>query len=307
MPSLSFLTGSGKTQALALFLLPLLLGCRSEVAQVGHLSITEKDLSRQVQVSELYFPGSGQRYVALSQLIKGYLALEVLKSLGHRVDEAAFQGEDQRIDRETQAPELLQKIKGIYQGDQKAYLHSFVGVVYGERVLYHEIFLPSEEIHRASREKAEALLKATLPSPASLSRITRQQEVEVVNLRISAKRGIHPTEEAFRSKESPSEAHRSTEAHERLEQAQRLIGYLSNLQPGQLYPEVIEWSEAYQILRLLHKEGAVYFVQSASVPKRDYEGWFWEQAVKIPVRIFDPALKEELRKEVGWAKQLHLE
>jgi hypothetical protein len=291
--------GSRKTRAFAFLLLPLLLGCRSEVAQVGHLSITEKDLSHQVQVSELYFPGSGQRYVALSQLIKGYLALEVLKSLGHRVDEGAFQGEAQRIDRETQAPELLQKIKGIYQGDQKAYLSSFVGVVYGERVLYHEIFLPSEEIHRASREKAEALLKAALPSPASFSRIARQQGVEVANLHISAKQGIRPTEEAFRSKESPSEAH--------LEQAQRLISFLSDLQSGKLYPEVIEWSEAYQILRFLRKEGAVYFVQSASVPKRDYEGWFWEQASKVSVRIFDPALKEELRKEVGWAKQLHLE
>jgi len=299
MPGLSFLTGSRKTQALALFLLPLLLGCRSEVAQVGHLSITEKDLSRQVRVSELYFPGSGLRHVALSQLIKGYLALEVLKSLGHRVDKAAFQVEAQRIDRETQAPELLQKIKEIYQGDQKAYLHSFVGVVYGERVLYHEIFLPSEEIHRASREKAEALLKAALSSPASFSQIAGHQGVEVANLRISGKQGIRPTKEAFRAKESPSEAH--------LQQARRLIGYLSNLQPEQLYPEVIKWSEAYQVLRLLRKEGAVYFVQSASVPKRDYEGWFWEQASKVLVRIFDPPLKEELLREVGWAKQLHLE
>ncbi len=31
------------------------------------------------------------------------------------------------------------------------------------------------------------------------------------------------------------------------------------------------------------------------------------RAPKIPVRIFDPALKEELRKEVGGAKQSHLE
>lgn len=285
---------------MALLLLVLLLsGCRSEVAKVGDLPITEEDLSRQVQVSELYFPRSGQKYVALSQLIKGYLALEVLKSQGHRVDNATLQGEAQRIDRETQAPELLGKIKAVYRGDEKAYLRSFVGQVYGERILYHEVFLPSPEIHRASREKAQALLKAGLSSPSSFPEIARKRGAKTVTLRVSLKEGIRPTGRRFRSQEIPSEAHR--------EQARRLIEHLSRMQPGQLYPEVIEWMEGYQVLRLLRNEGKTYLAQSANIPKRDYEGWFWEQASHIPVRIFDAGLRQELLREVAWAKELHLE
>jgi hypothetical protein len=67
------------------------------VARVGDVSVSEEDLSRRTQVSELYFPGPGQRYVALAQLLKGYLSVEVLKSLGHPVDDAIVQGEAQQV------------------------------------------------------------------------------------------------------------------------------------------------------------------------------------------------------------------
>jgi len=282
-----------------LCLLLLLFGCHSQVAQVGNLSVTENDLACQVKVSELYFPGSGQKYVALSQLIKGYLCLEVLRSLGHRVDDAALEEEARRIDRETQAPELLGKIKAIYQGDHRTYLHAFVGVVYGERVLYHEVFLPSSEIHKASREKADAFLQEGLRSPSSFPGIAKSKGLETTTLRISAKEGIRPAEGKLPSPKSPSEAH--------LEQAKLLIRRLSSLQPGQLCREVVEWPEGYQVLRLLRKEGSVYFAQTAFVPKRDYEDWFWEQAGKIPVKISDHALQEQLLKEVAWARRIHVQ
>jgi len=292
--------GRMKRRYFTVFLLPLLfLACRPEVARVGEIPITDQDLSRQARVSDLYYPGSGQRYVALSQLIKGYLSLGVLKSLGQAVDEATVKGESRRIDEETQAPELLQKIKEVYQGDQEAYLQSFVRTVYAERVLYHEVFLPSPEIHRATHERAEGLLKEALRSPASFSRIAKQRGAEVARLRISPGEGIRPEGkgESGRS-EAPSQAH--------LEEAKRLISSLSRIRPGQLCPEVIEWSEGYQVLRLLRREGRGVLVQSASIPKRDYEQWFWGQASQIPVWIRDSALKEALLKEVAWAKNLNL-
>ena len=300
MPNMTFGKGHMKRRYFSLSLLPLLfLGCRSEVARVGEIPITDEDLSRQARVSELYYPGSGQRYVALSQLIKGYLSLGVLKSLGQAVDEATVKGESRRIDEETQAPELLQKIKEVYQGDREAYLQSFVRTVYAERVLYHEVFLPSPEIHRASHEQAEGFLKEALGSPASFSRLAKQRGAEVARLRISAREGIRPEGkgESGRS-EAPSQAH--------LEEAKRLIGSLSRIRPGQLCPEVIEWPEGFQVLRLLHREGRGVLVQSASIPKRDYEQWFWGQASQIPVWIRDPALKGDLLKEVAWAKNLNL-
>jgi hypothetical protein len=81
---------------------------------------------------------------------------------------------------------------------------------------------------------------------------------------------------------------------------------LSRTKPGEVYPEVIEWLEGFQVIRYLGKEGNDLVVQSVSIAKRDYEEWFWEKASKIPVRIYDHALREELLREVAWARNLKL-
>ncbi len=61
------------------------------------------------------------------------------------------------------------------------------------------------------------------------------------------------------------------------------------------------------MIRLLGRSGKVFLLDSVSVPKREYEEWFWEQASKIPVKIHDEALRNELLREVAWTKNLRLE
>jgi hypothetical protein len=38
-----------------------------------------------------------------------------------------------------------------------------------------------------------------------------------------------------------------------------------------------------------------------------YFDWFYERAAKIPVKIYDKKLKDELFKEVSWGKRIKLE
>jgi hypothetical protein len=99
---------------LLLSVLILLSGCSKEIAQIGGISVSERALFLCAQVSEVYYPDSGRRVVALAQLIKGYLSLEILRSLGHRVDREPLEGEAKRIDQNTQAPQVLQKVKEVY-------------------------------------------------------------------------------------------------------------------------------------------------------------------------------------------------
>jgi len=61
------------------------------------------------------------------------------------------------------------------------------------------------------------------------------------------------------------------------------------------------------VLRLVKKEGEAYVIESVSIPKRDYDEWFWSYASKIPVKINDKALKDELLKQVGWTSKLKME
>ena len=38
----------------------------------------------------------------------------------------------------------------------------------------------------------------------------------------------------------------------------------------------------------------------------DYDKWFWERASLIKAHIYDERLKDELLREVSWAKGLNL-
>lgn len=273
-------------------------GCAKKVAEVGSIPITNKDIAFRTRVSEVYYPGSGKDYIGLTQLIKGYLSEEVLKSLGQKVDQSTWEAEAQRIDQNTKAPAVLEKVKNVYGRDRKNYLNSFIRVVYADRAVYNEVFLKSGAIHQQQRKNAEKFLQAALQSPSAFSETARDQGLETKKLKLSEQEGIQPLEAGTRPRENPSGAGQ--------EQAKRLIDAISSLKPGAVTPQVIEWQEGYQVLRFLKKDGKDYLVESVSVPKRNFDDWFWEQASGIPVRIYDPKLKDELLKNVGWAKNLKL-
>lgn len=54
------------------------------------------------------------------------------------------------------------------------------------------------------------------------------------------------------------------------------------------------------------KKGDEYFVASVSIPKRDYDEWFWSIAGDVPVWIYDEELKNELIKNVSWVQKVNL-
>ncbi len=275
----------------------LLIGCTKTVCNVGETPITNRDISFRAKVSEVYYPGSGKDYVGLAQLIKGYLSEEVLKSLGHNVDDAVLEAEAKRINEHTQAPDVLQRVKDVFGRNRNAYMKTFMRIVYAERVLYNEVFLQSKEIHKEQYSTAEKLLKETLKSPASFNKVAKSKRLDAQRLKLSLKDDIIPYgEKRERWPSSPAG----------VEQAARLISAISKVNPGGVYPEVLEWQEGYQVMRFIRKEGEDFVVDSVSIPKRDFDGWFWERASKIPVVIRDEKLKNELLKEVSWAKNVNL-
>jgi len=274
-----------------------LTGFNYEICAIGSTAISERDISLRAQVSEIYYPGSGKNYVGLAQLIKGDLSLEILKSLGYKIDDILLDGEAKRIDDNTKAPEVLKKIKDVYGQDREAYLRTFVKIVYAERVLYSDIFLKSKEIHKEQYLKAGNFLKSVLSSPKSFKKVAKKIGLETATLKLSLKKGIMPYGDK-RMKEEPGAG---------IDQAKRLIDSVSKIKKGEVYPALIEWSEGYQVIRLLKKEGEEFIIESASIPKRNYDEWYWGQAPKIPVKINDEALKQELLKEVSWARKLKLD
>jgi len=294
----------------------LLSACTQKVCEVGDISITDKDISLRKKASEVYYPNSGKDYIALSQLINGYLSEEMLKSLGHKIDDTILEAEAKRIDENTKAPETLKKIKDVYGRNRGAYIKTFVRIVYAERALYNEVFLKSKEIHKNEYQNAENTIKEAIASKKPLREIAKEKGLRVVKLKVSQKGGIAPFGGEARHKPNTGIS---------LEQAERLINAISKIRQGEVYPEVIEWLEGYQIIRYIKKENnppsppfskggkgglesneGYYIIDSINIPKRSYDDWFWEKAAKIPVRVYDEKLKGELLKEVSWAGKLKL-
>lgn len=274
----------------------LLLGCSKQVCTVGSTQISEKDVALRAKVSEIYYPGSGKKHVGLAQLIKANLAFEIIKSLGSNVDGALLDREAKRIDDNTKARDVLQKIKAVYGDNRSLYIESFVRPVYAERFLYNEIFLTSKEIHKERYLKAKKFLESTRRNSKSFKELAEKNSIETARLRISPEKGIAP----YGAKEelkSPGE---------NAEQTKKLTEALLTIRQGQIYPEIIEWQEGYQVIRFDKKEGRDFIIESAVIPKRNYDDWFWEKASTIPVKIYDENLKNELLKEVSWARHLKL-
>jgi len=280
-------------------IIAIISGCSRDVATIGSIPVTQKELNLRAKVSEIYYPGSGKPYVGLSQLIKGYLTIEVLQSLGQRVDDAVLEGEAKRIDDNTKAPEVLAKIKAIYGTDRRAYLDTFVRLVYAERVLYSEVFLKTREIQKKQHQQVEELLRSSTASPAGFPSQAKQKGFPVAVLKISRDKGIAPYE---RTKGRPAQSGDVAG----VKQAERIILLLSVLKPGQVCPEIIEWQEAFQVIRMLRREGKSYIIESASIPKKSFDEWFWSKASTIPIMIRDQTLKDMLLKEVSWSKNLSL-
>lgn len=275
----------------------LLSACTQKVCDVGDISITDKDISLRKKVSEVYYPNSDKDYVALSQLINGYLSEEILKSLGHKIDDAILAAEAKRIDENTKAPEILKKIKAIYGSNKAAYIKTFIRIVYAERALYNEVFLKSREIHREEHQKAEEILSKAIKSPKLFKDIAKEKGLKTIRLKVSKEDGIAPYGEEAKPKLNT--------AGIGVEQAERLVNAVSTIKKGDVCPEVIEWLEGYQIIKYIKKEKDVYIIDSVSIPKRNYDDWFWEKSSMIPVRIYDNKLKDELLNEVSWAKRLN--
>ena len=281
----------------------LLSGCARDAARVGEIRIAETDLSQRAKVSEIQFPGSGKRNVALAQLVKGYLALAVLQSLNVPTGEAAIEAEARRIDANTKSPEVLKRIKDVYGSDRREYLNTYVRVVYAERVLYNEVFLKDPAIHAVQRKKAEEFLAAAVKNPSTFGTIAMEMGLAPATMTLSREKGVRRVDVKERGTSgSPPEA-----GGVEVEQAARMISALTGVKPGELVPTALEWQEDFQVIRLFRKEGAAYRIESVSVRKRNFDDWFWEKASKIPVRIDNKALKAAFLREVSWAKHTAME
>lgn len=280
-------------------------GSGPAVLQVGKHGFDQADLDMRAALIRYRYPeAQGAEVGAISQLVMGYLYVELLQFLDRPVTEQELDDEIQRVAASTQDPQGLARYQEIGGGRGSAGYRRIVILPDYANTRYHfQVFPAHDGIHRDRRLLAEALLRKLLPRGAGADLAAEALKDKSVHERLafSAKLGFCPLERVEESLKRPGQGDKH-ELGERLESH-----VFAALPQGQLHHEVIELSEAYLILRWLgwvaEKDG-VRLVERLRFPRAQADDYFWEKIAAVPVRIADAARREAFLREVSWARKL---
>ena len=273
--------------------LPLLLflfSCtrNSPVAKVGDYTLSEKDAAYRSAVIKIYFPDDN-RNLGLDQLVRAYTYAQILKNHGHEITPELVQKEDQRIDKNTAAPDSLAKIKGVFGNDKESYLKDFVFPTLAERTIFYDFFSKDPSIHKESREAAQIFLNTVLTDPKAFSALAAKQKRSVGEFWVSLTEGLSPVQKQEGTRilpNAPPEVMRKMEGG-KSELGQKWVEEIIRpLKPGNISPKVIEEQEQYMVVRYsgpVKGKPNTYLMQSVRFPKADYGKWLREESQKVSV------------------------
>lgn len=221
----------------------------------GHPAIMEADLADYQASQACYGEGAlTSRQAALMRLLEAALAETAMTKAGAApIDEADLKKDAERIDKETQAPEILACIKAHFGSDTARYRRIFV-----------------------RSHLAEARLRKFLMSDAAVQGKVRLQARQAAKLARSGAT-LAGAAEAFGLTYTSATYYvePSTGLPGRGEfQAGFIREQLAGLTTGQLTPEPVESDYDLKIIRLLSVDGPRWTFESAYIRKRSQEEWF---------------------------------
>jgi len=280
------------------------------VLLVGRHELSSLDIAlRQRQIRWKYGDVEQERArrAAHSQLVLGYVLAELLRREGHGVSEAELSAELARIDEYTKRPQRLQELKEIYGSDPGRY--ATIGILpdYANRKYFFEVFPGLDHVQAPVRKRAEQRLDAldgrdssglaTAAEPGSDWRYRRSLfHVERGFLRLPE--GADPDEPDPELEQRLDEWKEweagagSLKLYNRLE---RMV--FTELNPGMVFPQVIEFDRSFAIVRLLgwhDEEVGVRLVEILSLPKVSPHEYLWRQADNIEVWVEDDSIRRTL-------------
>ncbi|MBI4425749.1 MAG: hypothetical protein HY554_18610 [Elusimicrobia bacterium] len=272
------------------------LGAEKLVASIGERgTITERDLADFSAAEGCYGPDAlNSRRAGFMRMLETSVMEEVLLAeAGVRLGEHDYAREAERIDRETQAPDILRCIKAHFSFDPAAGFRSKEGAARYRRVFLRKVLAQTRFqrfVHYDVRVQTEAY--------RARDRIlegTKQGEgwpALAAKLKVGYSTSTYALEEPKASTAAPPSRPWSPW------EAQFIETYLKPLAPGQAKADPIESEENLAFVRLLSVDGSAYRFEMLSVRKkgfRDYLG----SLKKLPVRVDDAELRDWVRGIAG--------
>lgn len=247
------------------------------VASIGGDTITKLDLERTRSVLAAYGTDTIPPDAALVRLVNEALERAVAKSLDILPSPAEVTSFNSHVDNTTKAPGILKRIKDVYGDDTITYARWYLEpkLIANNLRAFQAYDSVVQQDARRRIERAYGLLK----DGSDMESTARAVDGAVILDTLSQRAG------------NESEIAEETE-----DPMRDLVAIVQELQPGQIYPTIVETVSTVRILRLQRRIGEQSVIQMLAVRKEPYEAWFRRVADTIHVEIHGPEIVDRIHK-----------
>jgi hypothetical protein len=262
------------------------------VASIGLIKITEQIIHYRLATESAYENTGLNKSGALIMLINDALEMELAEKYKQQALPDEIKQLKQHADQTSKAPDILKKVKAVFGQDVQAYDIWYISpkIVNGK---IRDYFSANKSFNQAVLNQIKPAIKflrlgKEMKAAAKLYNLTYSVDsIPTKPLNINPE--VKNSPDAGVSVENP------------------IVKYISKLRVGETYPEIIDLSNLYMIIKLKKQNKDVYLIERISIPKPDFDTWFRKEASNFTFRIYDAALKQEIQNNYGnlwWVRLL---
>ena len=263
-----------------------------KVAVVGKTEITEKEISYRVRIEKAYGNEGATEEAALISLVNDAIEYEIATIYGATIAQEEIGSFKRYVDKNTKAPEILEKVKLAFGNDHASYEKIYLVPKIMNWKL-RSFYARNPDIHKSVMlliEKAYALVS----SGRSFQQAAGECGLQSSTFDIGDKEGKLAKEfEGYIIQNN-------TAAKD------PLVPILESLSPGEISRNIVEDDSAYRIIKLRARNGNTFSVEEITAFKRPFDEWLKEEAAKLTIEVIVPDLKSKIRSrypDLWWVKQ----
>lgn len=250
-------------------------------AFVGKTAIAEKDIIYKVQIEKAYGNEGATREVALISLINDSIEHEIAARCNVNITREELDSFKRYVNENTKAPEMLQKVKGIFGDDLASYEQIYLSPKIMNRKLRH-FYSIDPTIHKKERALIEMAYGLVISGKGF------QQAAEECGLKSS----IFDVTDKWENIQPESLRKFSRNS---IPGKDPLIPILATLNTGEVYKKIIEDDFVYRIIRLIKRTDQTFSVEAIAADKRPFDEWLRDESAKIGVEIVDSDLRDKIK------------
>lgn len=246
---------------------------KTEVAQVGSVTVTGRDIFHRVRAMKAIDPALDERS-ATEQLIQGFTFYEILKGkLGEQL-ESAIEQEVKTLEA-TPNPNWTQAKKS-FGSDSEALRKVLLVPLVSDKLIYTEGYLKDAEYHKKERTEAESTLAQAKRDPGRLKELAAQRRHFFFEGILDDAKGL--------SWKNPEKA-MAQQLKDGLLIAQTWNrSFFKELKEGQVASQLIDEGGQWLVIRKgpFQKPGA-YKIEVVAIAKKPFLKWLEENRSKVSV------------------------